>query len=219
MGGVGFYIRLILLNRLFDLTFFSCFQPNPQDGHIMQPLKMTIASILLLSAISSQTLANSVITIQGISYGGSGCPSGSANVTVSPDGQKSTILFDKFAAEGHTPSKQKVSCNLAIPITVPQGFQISLDGAEYRGYVASNTAGTIRSQYFFNGQRSPVFQQTFQGETSYYKKDSLANMWSVCGNSVNLGINVSMAASGRGLATLDFSQRGLVYHLKYRTCS
>jgi hypothetical protein len=51
-----------------------------------------------MTASISPALANPAVKIVGASYGGSGCPDTSASVSVSPDGQELTILFDKFAA-------------------------------------------------------------------------------------------------------------------------
>jgi hypothetical protein len=179
------------------------------------------ASTLL--ATMNPALATSV-QIQGASYGGSGCPSGSAGVSVSPDGQELTILFDQFVTMGNNPTQSRKSCNLSIPIRVPQGFQVSFYDADYRGYVAPGTTANLRSEYFFAGSRGPVFSRTFNGETNYNVRDSLAtvaDVWSACGDSFNMRVNAALAARGAGQATVDsfdLAHRGLVYHIKYRPC-
>ncbi len=187
----------------------------------MKLFKSLVAGTVLLSVFSSQALAASEVSIQGAGYGGNGCPAGSASVNVSPDGQELSVLFDKFVADKNT---RRASCNLTIPIKVPQGFQISLYDADYRGYVAPRTTARLRSEYFFAGHRGPVFQRTFKGETDYNVRDRLqtmANVWSACGDSVNMRVNSSMTASGQGNASVDsfdLSHKGLVYHIKYRSC-
>ncbi|HEY9826429.1 MAG TPA: DUF4360 domain-containing protein [Stenomitos sp.] len=181
------------------------------------------ASTLMTTAINPAFAANSV-EILGATYGGSGCPDQSASVSVSPDGQELSILFDKFVALGNNPLESRKSCNLSIPIQVPQGFQISLYDADYRGYVAPATTATLRAEYFFAGNRGPVFSRTFRGETDYNVRNTLAtvaDVWSSCGDSVNMRVNASMAARGSGMATVDsfdLAHRGLVYHIKYRAC-
>ncbi len=187
----------------------------------MKLLKALVTGAVLLSVSGGQALAATSVSIQGAGYGGNGCPAGSASVTVSPNGQELSILFDKFSTNRAT---QRVSCNLTIPIKVPQGFQVSLYDADYRGYVAPRTRARLRSEYFFAGQRGPVFQRTFRGETDYNVRDSLttvANVWSACGDSVNMRVNSSMTASGQGNASVDsfdLSHKGMVYHVKYRSC-
>ena len=189
----------------------------------MKFLKLLVAATLMSASISP-ALAQQKVQILGASYGGTGCPDRSASVSVSPDGQELTILFDKFAAQGNVAADKRKSCNLSIPIKVPQGFQISLYDADYRGYVAPNTRGNLRAEYFFAGSRGPVFSRTFTGETNYNVRDSLAtvaDVWSRCGDSINMRVNAAMTASGAGTATVDsfdLAHRGLVYHIKYRTC-
>jgi Domain of unknown function (DUF4360) len=179
----------------------------------------------LMATFLSPALAQQSVQILGASYGGNGCPGGSASVNVSPDGQELTILFDQFVAQGNISRENRKSCNLSIPIRVPQGFQISLYDADYRGYVAPQTWGRLRAEYFFAGGRGPIFSRTFYGETNYDVRDSLAtvtNVWSRCGDSLNMRVNASMVARGQGAATVDsfdLAHRGLVYHIRYRSCS
>lgn len=189
----------------------------------MKFVKLLLATALMTASITP-AFAQPSVQILGASYGGSGCPDRSASVSVSPDGQELTILFDKFVAQGNVSAEARKSCNLSIPIKVPQGFQISLYDADYRGYVAPRTSANLRAEYFFAGSRGPVFSRTFNGETNYNVRDSLAtvaNVWSRCGDSVNMRVNAAMTARGAGTATVDsfdLAHRGLVYHIKYRTC-
>ena len=177
-----------------------------------------------LSFVNPATSATNKVEILGASYGGNGCPDQTASVSVSPDGQELSILFDDFVADGSNYRHSRKSCNLSIPIQVPQGFQVSLYDADYRGYVSPRTRGRLRAEYFFAGQRGPVFRRTFRGETDYNVTDPLVtvgDIWSACGDSVNMRVNASMSARGRGIATVDsfdLSHRGLVYHIKYRRC-
>ncbi len=190
----------------------------------MKFVKLLLATALMTAAITPAIAATPSVQILGASYGGNGCPDRSASVTVSPDGQELSILFDKFTAQGNISTETRKNCNLSIPIKVPQGFQISIYDADYRGYVAPSTTGNLRAEYFFAGTRGPVFSRTFNGETNYNVRDSLAtvaNVWSRCGDSVNMRVNASMTARGAGMATVDsfdLAHRGLVYHVKYRTC-
>ena len=190
----------------------------------MKFVKLLLATALMTAAITPAIAATPSVQILGASYGGTGCPDRSASVTVSPDGQELSILFDKFTAQGNISTETRKNCNLSIPIKVPQGFQISIYDADYRGYVAPRTTGNLRAEYFFAGTRGPVFSRSFNGETNYNVRDSLAtvaNVWSRCGDSVNMRVNASMTAKGAGTATVDsfdLAHRGLVYHVKYRTC-
>ncbi|MBE8965748.1 DUF4360 domain-containing protein [Nostocales cyanobacterium LEGE 12452] len=191
----------------------------------MKFLKTFFATVALIAASVGPAFADTTsVQIIDAVYGGNGCPENSAAVEISPDGQELTILFDSFIALANNQAQSRKSCNLSIGIRVPQGFQISLYDADYRGYVAAATTGTLRAEYFFAGSRGPVFTRTLIGGTDYFVRDSLAtvaNVWSACGDSVNMRVNASMRASGVGMATVDsfdLAHRGLVYHLRYRRC-
>jgi Domain of unknown function (DUF4360) len=192
----------------------------------MKLVKALLGAATLVATSLAPVFAgtNNKVEIIGAGYGGNGCPANSASVTVSPDGQELSILFDKFIAMGNNPSESRKSCNLSIPIKVPQGFQISLYDADYRGYVAPATTGSLRAEYFFAGARGPVFSRNFNGETNYNVRDKLAtvaDVWSACGESANMRVNAAMVARGKGMATVDsfdLAHRGLVYHIQYRTC-
>lgn len=187
-------------------------------------VQVSLAAATLMMASIGPAFSNDKVKIVGAEYGGNGCPEGSASVSVSPDGQELSILFDQFVALGNKSAEARKSCNLSIPIKVPQGFQISLYDADYRGYVAPGTTGRLRAEYFFAGQRGPVFSKTFRGEIDYNVRDKLVtvgDVWSRCGDSVNMRVNAAMIANGKGMATVDsfdLAHRGLVYHIKYRSC-
>ncbi|MGF1677193.1 MAG: DUF4360 domain-containing protein [Rivularia sp. (in: cyanobacteria)] len=180
---------------------------------------------IMAATVAPALAAPKVRIVDNVGYGGSGCPDRSASVTVSPDGQELSILFDQFIADANKRPESRKSCNLSIPIEVPQGFQISLYDADYRGYIAPATTGRLRAEYFFAGQRGPIFNRSFKGETEYFVRDPLAtvaNVWSRCGDSLNMRVNAAMSANGKGIATVDsfdLAHRGLKYHIKYRSCN
>jgi Domain of unknown function (DUF4360) len=192
----------------------------------MKLIKAILGTAISIATSMTPGLATptSKVEIMGAGYGGNGCPANSASVTVSPNGQELSILFDKFIADGNNPRESRKSCNLSIPIKVPQGYQISFYDADYRGYVAPATTAKLRAEYFFAGARGPVFSRSFSGETNYNVRDKLAtvaDVWSACGASANMRVNAAMVARGKGTATVDsfdLAHRGLVYHIQYRTC-
>jgi hypothetical protein len=196
---------------------------NSQNKYLKLTSAFLIANTLMITSIEA-TFAKDKVKVKDTEYGGNGCPEGSASVSISPDGQELSILFDQFVALGNQANQSRKSCNFSIPIQVPQGVQISLYDVDYRGYVAPDTIGRLRVEYFFAGQRGSIFSKTFRGETDYNVRDKLVTMggaWSACGNSVNMQVNAAMTADGQGIATVDsfdLAQRGLVYYIKYRQC-
>jgi hypothetical protein len=96
-----------------------------------------IKALLLFATIAtapiSPAFASSKVEIMGANYGGSGCPAQSASVSVSPDGQELSILFDKFSALGNDPSQSRKSCNLSIPISVPNTSLLAIAVPYFNG--------------------------------------------------------------------------------------
>jgi len=182
-----------------------------------------LATATIIAASSASASEEPKVEILGAGYGGSGCPAGSASAIVSPDGQELSVIFDEYSAFANSRRERRKSCNLTIPIKVPSGYQVSLFDADYRGYIAPNTTGRLRAEYFFAGERGPVFRRSLRGEQEYNVQDKLmASSWSRCGDSLNMRINSSMTATGRGMASvdsLDLARRGgFIYHIKYRAC-
>ena len=168
-------------------------------------------------------------------YGGTGCPRGTASATLSPDKKSLSILFDRYYAEaGRSAGKtiDRKTCNVAIPVHVPQGFSISIFKIDYRGFVSVPRGGQAKFnvEYFFAGSRGPSFAKTFRGATE--KEYLLTNkigmgalVWTPCGKSVNLRVNSSILARTNSrrtdvLATVDSADvtAGLIYHVQWRRC-
>src|SRR5687767_2321492 len=104
----------------------------------------SVCSIPLLWIGGAQALAfdmpnPSDIRLGTPAIGGSGCPQGTASAVLSPDGKTLSVLFDQFQVEaGRTTGKQidRKTCDMGIPVHVPQGFAVSVLQVDYRGFNA-----------------------------------------------------------------------------------
>ncbi|AFY02474.1 DUF4360 domain-containing protein [Bdellovibrio bacteriovorus] len=194
--------------------------------------KLLIAIAGMISAMSLQANAQEIRLGQP-AYGGTGCPAGSASVTVSPDASALSILFDNYVAEaGSGRSMDRKSCNISVPVTVPSGYSVAVIQVDYRGFNFVPRGGMSRfdAEYFWAGARGPRISRTFMGPVndSYTISDGLiasTMVWTPCGANVNLRVNTSMMAksNARGeqtLATVDSADisSGLIYHLQWRRC-
>lgn len=195
--------------------------------------KFLCAQALFLAMGTS--LFASGISLGDPSYGGSGCPQGSASATLSPDATALTILFDNYVAEAGGFSGKTIdrkTCNIAIPVHVPQGKSVSLFTIDYRGFnsVPLGAYATFNAEYFFAGMAGPRFERRFNGrfEDQYMIRDVLpatAVVWSRCGDDVILRANTSITARTNrqredvytAVDTADI-QAGLVYHLAWKDC-
>lgn len=193
--------------------------------------KLLIALVGVMSAMSLKAHAN--ISLGEPAYGGTGCPAGTASVTLSPDKTALSILFDSYVAEaGNGRRVDRKSCNISVPVQVPQGYSVAIFQVDYRGFNSIPRGGMSRfnAEYFWAGARGPSVSRTFTGPVSdvYTVSDGLiasALVWSPCGASVNLRVNTSMMAQTNArqeqtMATVDSADftSGLIYHVQWRRC-
>lgn len=193
-------------------------------------------SILLFSAImlSAPVFAADDISLGEPGYGGTGCPAGSVSVTLSPDAKSLSLLFDQYqvAVGGETgKSFDRKSCNIAIPVHVPQGLSVSILKIDFRGFnhLPQSATSQFNVEYFFAGTRGPAFQRKFRGpiDDDYLINNELsaeAIAWSGCGADVNLRTNSSMRVSTvsnrEAMASIDSEDvnAAIIYHLQWREC-
>lgn len=200
-------------------------------------MKKLLAIMILATLMWAPAQANqNDIQLGEPGYGGSGCPSGTASATLSPDKKSLSIIFDEYFVEAGSVNDKRLArknCSIAIPVHVPQGFSVSIIDVDYRGYVSLPRRAQARfsAEYFFAGIRGPIFTKTFRGATDedYVLRNKLglnATVWSKCGADVNLRVNSSMmvrVASTRddALATVDSADfdAGILYKLQWRRCN
>ncbi|MEY4615847.1 MAG: hypothetical protein RJB66_807 [Pseudomonadota bacterium] len=198
-------------------------------GKLVLFLLVGYFSAISLSAHASQ------LRLGAPSYGGTGCPAGSASVNVSPDDSAVSILFDSYVTEaGYTTNRSvdRKACNITIPVQVPQGYSVSVFQVDYRGFNAVPRGASTRfdAEYFWAGSRGPRLSKTFLGpiNDNYSLTDMIrANtlVWAPCGASVNLRVNTSMMAKTNAnfeqtMGTVDSADitSGLIYRLQWKRC-
>lgn len=199
-------------------------------------------SIIVMAASFALSAVNAFADttyIGNVGYGGTGCPAGSASVTLSPDQKALSLLFDSYVAEaGRTTGQHisRMSCNIAVAIHVPQGLSFSLVTVDYRGFnsLPAGASSKFNVNYFLQSasgaSQGPQYSKTWTGayEGNYDLQNNLgltAVTWSPCGQDVNLRVNTAMQATTNSqndqtLATVDSVDlsAGIVYQLQWRTC-
>jgi len=193
-------------------------------------------SVLLLSAmmLSAPVFADD-ISLGEPGYGGTGCPAGSVSVTLSPDAKSLSLLFDEYqVVVGGESGKSfdRKSCNIAIPVHVPQGLSVSILKIDFRGFnhLPRSASSQFNVEYFFAGSKGPSFQRKFRGpiDEDYLINNELtaqAIVWSGCGADVNLRTNSSMRLSSlynqEAMASIDSEDinAAIVYQLQWRKCN
>ena len=193
-------------------------------------------SVLLLSAmmLSAPVFADD-ISLGEPGYGGTGCPAGSVSVTLSPDAKSLSLLFDEYqVVVGGESGKSfdRKSCNIAIPVHVPQGLSVSILKIDFRGFnhLPRSASSQFNVEYFFAGTKGPSFQRKFRGpiDEDYLINNEIsaaAIVWSGCGADVNLRTNSSMRLSSlynqEAMASIDSEDinAAIVYQLQWRKCN
>ncbi len=195
-----------------------------------------ILSLLSLPAFADDRPDPGSVTIGTPSMGGSGCPQGSTATVLSPDSTSLSILFDSYHVEAGKSSGKTIdrkTCDMVIPIKIPQGYGLSLAKLDYRGFNALPLKATseFSVNYLFSGSRGPVFSRSFHGPsnrdftfTTPVIGPSLT--WSSCGGEVQLKINSSLLVQSNpsgelAMATVDSTdvKAAFVYQLQWKRCN
>jgi hypothetical protein len=194
---------------------------------------LAIAAFAISAAVTGVAHADDIYLGEP-GYGGTGCPGGSVSATLSPDAKSLSLLFDAYSVEagGDTgKSFDRKSCNIAIPVHVPQGMSVSVLSIDYRGYnnVPAGASSQFNVEYFFAGARGPSFTRAFKGplDSDYLIQNQLtaqATVWSKCGADVNLRTNSSIRVNTKqnkqALATVDSQDvsAAIIYQLQWKQC-
>jgi hypothetical protein len=194
---------------------------------------LAIAALLIGSSVAGASYADD-IALGEPSYGGTGCPDGTASATLSPDAKSLSILFDAYYVEaGGATNKsfERKSCNVAIPVHVPQGISVSVLAIDFRGYNNIPTGGktTFDVEYFFAGIRGPRYSKNFNGALDdefliQNKLQATAMVWSACGADVNLrtnsAIRVQTKQNKEAFSQVDTQDvaAGIIYQLQWKSC-
>src|SRR6188768_2969078 len=105
---------------------------------LKQGLAMKKLTVLLLAMGLTMSAAHADdIKLGTPGYGGNGCPAGSVSAILSPDRKSLSLLYDQYQLPvgGDTGKAfERKSCNVAIPVHVPQGRSISILAVDYRGF-------------------------------------------------------------------------------------
>jgi hypothetical protein len=169
---------------------------------------------------------------------GTGCPRGSADVTMSPDNKAFTVTYSQFTAQtgpGAKPTDFRKNCQLALNMHVPQGYTFAIAGADYRGYahLARGASGSESANYYFQGERqSTRIQHNFTGpaDNDWQRTDTvgIASLsFLPCGEQRYLNVNTELrvnrgqsSSKATSFLTMDSTDGRIdtVYHVAWKKC-
>jgi hypothetical protein len=192
-------------------------------------MKKTLLALAFSAAAAEAVHAQERGMLGQPEYGGTGCPQGSATAALSPNGQAIAVLFDRYAVEVGGPGGRPVgraSCNLAIPVEVPDGLSVAVFAVDLLGFnlLPEAVNSTVRVEYFFAGGQGEPRETVFAGplQEDFWIRHPMAEealVWSGCGEDVILRTNSSilLTAAGNeiGMTTIEAA---VGYRLQWRTC-
>ncbi|GBG89382.1 hypothetical protein CBR_g49173 [Chara braunii] len=102
----------------------------------------------------AQTPPSGTVRVESFSYSGSGCPPGSAEGALSPDGTGLTVIFAEYKAfTPGSPDDQVKKCQLAVKLIYPTGFAFTLESVTVKGsaHFEEGVKGSLEVGYYFSG--------------------------------------------------------------------
>ncbi|MFF1739176.1 DUF4360 domain-containing protein [Streptomyces mirabilis] len=177
------------------------------------------------------------IVIDTVAVNGSGCPAGTAAVTVSPDNTAFTVTYSNYLARvgpGSAPTDRKKDCQLNLRVHVPGGYTYAIVSAGYRGFasLAPGASGTQRASYHFQGNAHTTNTHHFKGgfNGNWQTTDTVdvaARVFAPCGEERNLNINTELrvergtsSPSATSFMEMDSTDGRIktVYHMAWKRC-
>ena len=193
----------------------------------MKILSTVIATTVLSFALGANASAatDPVYFKAPLNFAGTGCPAGSIAVT-GENTDTLSILFDAYdAGKDSTSGKRRVACNFAVPVHVPQGYQVSIMTADWQGFAEGKTE--LRRKYFFAGNPNRPWEVSRFNDpngVNFLETDKRLHRslsFSACGKDKTIRINSSIRAKRSNayiaVDTLDL-QNTVKFHLQWRTC-
>ena len=184
-----------------------------------------VLAIFALLVLNGPSFAQTGLRLGTPGYGGTGCPGGTAAVSLSADGTLS-LRFTRYQVSvggGSSRTFDRKSCSLAIPVHVPAGKRVSIVAVEVRGKnsLSASAKTQLNVESFISGGRGPRLTQTFTGPRSgpfvAPMRVGSAN-WSSCGADVTLRSNSSLRVSSTKGRLASASSASIIYRLQWRNC-
>ena len=167
------------------------------------------------------------VYIEGITYAGSGCPHGSADISITNGGKNIVIDFDDHFC---IPPPLSKNCNINFKVHYPQGYSFTLFQTEYIGFVDlpnGQCKATLDSSYWFAGFPQSSFQKVWTGPVSQnfditdaFTQEKL--VWCPCGASTTLNLNtrITLNRNGCGVFCVDKIKQKVraIFGIQWRQC-
>ncbi|MEU4213368.1 DUF4360 domain-containing protein [Streptomyces sp. NPDC026206] len=179
------------------------------------------------------------VVIDVVSVNGSGCPAGTAAVSVAADNTAFTVSYSSYLAQvgvGSKPTDFRKNCQLGLNVHVPQGFTYAIARADYRGFahLERGATGLERASYYFQGMsHTSAVSHRFAGPASDNWQasdvtDVEALVYAPCGAQRILNVNTELRVSAgtsdpsttNSFMAMDSTDGSVntLYHFAWKEC-
>ncbi|PGH12701.1 hypothetical protein AJ80_06647 [Polytolypa hystricis UAMH7299] len=193
-----------------------------------------IPALVSAAAIPSAEVASAfdsgAVKLNGVTYGGTGCNSGTLSVRVTDDGEICPIRFRNLVAQAGNNvgiEESRKFCQINFNLEYPQGWSFSVLRTDYTGYVklAADSTAYVQSKYYFSGEtEQAVSKVKFEGPVAgdFTRNEALVwDTWSTCGTTntlLNIHQSVGVTGTGRVATTSADGELWSDVILKWRRC-
>jgi hypothetical protein len=158
---------------------------------------------------------------------GSGCSDGSAKIEFQAQQDSFKLTLPSIEINEQ---RKNLTCNIAIPVTIPSGYQVSIIPLRFSGNLEGNGLQLeLRREYFFAGSTGNphINALALPSNNQFELQDAVNNednlQWSICGQDTNIRANTRVLfKGGAGQANITLSSTDpadpLLFKLNYRAC-
>lgn len=199
----------------------------------MKKLPFTVMGAMMgVMGFASVAVAEPAAKIIDFGYSGTGCPAGTVDVSITPEGDRVFAGFDAYVAQTADTGTRiaRTNCQLRIGIQFDPAWSFSVATVDYRGFAGlpQGAYGENVSAYFFAGQppmgdARAITRLTGPFFDNYDRRDEVGLLvWSPCGPAQqDLVINNEVRVIGRNtLMTVDSitTKVQMVFGLNWKKC-
>jgi len=157
------------------------------------------------------------LSVNDVSYYGSGCPANSIFTQLSNDGNSITLSYAGLLAHVR-------ACQINLTIAHPHGWHYSVESTTFKGHkkLSQGTTATFHTVYDFDSPSSKVSTKAvavgpaLHGVFASSKTEK--TVWSTCGDPTAISISTNVEIEGEGDDDDDDGAVEQVVVLQWRRC-
>jgi len=167
---------------------------------------------------------------------GSGCSASNVSMALTQNQTLMTLSLDGFAVEAGRSFGRRLdrkACQISLPVSVPEGYQVSVSAVSYKGYTSVPAGGMARVEIetFMGGDKGLHTERVFSSpfDNSHLSGLSASQedlQWSACGQNFDMKVKTAMLVqSNNRMDSVSTVMNGsdpnakINFNLQWRKCS